>query len=160
MNDIAASEASMESEPTSSQEYNRVFEKFVGEGDDAMSDIVGIVAYGIYKNAKKEWATDFRAAYGRPPAFSDLKAYHATWTPAQIQSARNSAAQVMTAYADSVISAEEPRILRDAVKGSFWPAVGTSIFANAVYTVGLIILAVILANAGIDLLGLVSSVSK
>ena len=142
------------------QDYNRVFEKFVGESDDGMSDIVGIVAYGIYKNAKREWATEFRSLYGRPPTAEDLKAYHRTWTPAQIQSARNSAAQVMAEYADSIISAEEPRILRDAVKGTFWPAVGTSIAANALYTIGLIVLAVILARAGIDFIGLVGSAAK
>ncbi len=138
-------------------DYNRVFEKFVGDGEDGMSDIVGIVAYGIYKNAKREWAMEFRQTYGRPPSADDLRAYHATWTPAQIQSARNSAAQVMTAYADSVISTEEPRILREAVKGSFWPAVGTSIFSNALYTLALIAIAIVLARAGIDLLGLLSS---
>lgn len=138
-------------------DYNKVFEKFVGEGEDGMSDIVGIVAYGFYKNAKREWAMEFRNSYGRSPTADDLRAYHATWTPAQIQSARNSAAQVMTAYADSVISAEEPRILREAVKGTFWPAVGTSIFSNALYTVGLIVIAILLARAGIDLLGLLST---
>ncbi|MGR9552284.1 hypothetical protein ACU8MG_03820 [Rhizobium leguminosarum] len=151
---------SPDSAPAGSADYNRVFEKFVGEGEDGMSDIVGIVAYGIYKNAKREWAMEFRKSYGRPPTGEDLKAYHATWTPAQIQSARNSAAQVMTAYADSVISAEEPRILREAVKGSFWPAVGTSIFSNLLYTVGLIAVAIVLARAGIDLLGLLSTVAK
>jgi hypothetical protein len=143
-----------------SQDYNRVFAKFVGEDPDGMSDIVGIVAYGIYKNAKREWATEFRSSYGRAPTADDLRAYHATWTPAQIQSARNSAAQVMTEYADAVISSEEPRILREAVKGTFWPSVWTSIAANAIYTIGLITVAVILARAGIDLLGLVSTAAS
>lgn len=146
--------------PSAEPDYNRVFERFVGEGDDGMSDIIGIVAYGIYKNAKREWATHFRQTYGRAPNSDDLRAYHATWTPAQIQSARNSAAQVMAEYADSVISAEEPRILRDAVKGSFWPSVWTSIFSNALYTIGLIVLAVILARAGVDLIGLLAVAAK
>ncbi|MBB2792880.1 UNVERIFIED_ORG: hypothetical protein GGD58_001727 [Rhizobium pisi] len=122
-----------------------------------MTDIVGIVAYGIYKNAKREWAMEFRKSYGLPPTAEDLRAYHATWTPAQIQNARNSAAQVMTEYADTVIAAEEPRILREAVKGSFWPAVGTSMFSNLLYTIGLITVAIVLAWAGIDLLGLLST---
>ena len=144
----------------SAQHYNRVFEKFVGESPDGMSDIVGIVAYGIYKNAKREWATDFRSSYNRAPSQDDLNAYHATWTPAQIQSARNSAAQVMAEYADSVISAEEPRILKDALKGSFWPSVFTSISANVLYTLALIAIAIILARAGIDLIGLLSTAAK
>lgn len=155
--DTAEGASSSNGLSANSTDYNRVFEKFVGEGEDGMSDIVGIVAYGFYKNAKREWAMEFRRAYGRSPTTEDLKAYHATWTPAQIQSARNSAAQVMSAYADSVISAEEPRILREAVKGTFWPAVGTSIVSNALYTLGLIILAILLARAGIDLLGLLST---
>lgn len=141
-------------------EYNRVFEKFVGDTENGMSDIIGIVAYGIYKNAKREWASSFRETYDRAPIAEDLKAYHATWTPAQIQSARNSAVQVMAAYADEVIAAEEPRILRDAVRGKFWPTVGTSVFANAVYTIGLILFALILARAGIDLLGVLSAAAS
>lgn len=144
----------------SANQYNKVFEKFVGDSPDGMSDIIGIVAYGIYKNAKREWATDFRSTYNKAPSQDDLNAYHATWTPAQIQSARNSAAQVMAEYADSVISNEEPRILRDALRGTFWPSVGTSIFANVVYTLALIAIAIVLARAGIDLIGLLSTAAK
>ncbi len=157
---MTESAAQQQTSANVASEYNRVFEKFVGESPDGMSDIVGIVAYGIYKNAKREWATDFRAAYGRAPSQDDLRAYHATWTPAQIQSARNSAAQVMAEYADTVISEEEPRILRDAVKGRFWPSIFTSMFANACYTLILIFIAVILAKAGIDLIGLISAADK
>ncbi len=133
-------------------QYNNVFERFVGQND--MSDIIGIVAYGIYKNAKREWATSFRQEYARAPTQDELRAYHATWTPAQIQSARNSAAQVMTEYAATVIEEEEPKILREALKGAFWKSIWQSIFANFLYTLMLVGAAIILTKAGIDILGM------
>ncbi len=133
-------------------EYNKTFEKFVGND---FSDLVGIVAYGIYKHAKREWATSIFNDHGRAPNADELRAYHATWTPRQIESARQSAAQVLSAYADEVISNEEPRILKDALKGSFWKSVWQSIFANGLYTLMLIALAIILAKAGVDLIGLI-----
>lgn len=139
------------------KDYNTIFERFVGASEEAPQDLLGIVAYGIYKHAKREWVADIRTRFARPPTEDELRAYHSTWTPSQIQNARNSAQQVLAEYADYVISEAEPRILRDAVRGKFWPAVGTAIFSNALYTIGLILLAVILSKSGIDFLALLSS---
>ncbi|WP_113447868.1 hypothetical protein [Rhizobium cremeum] len=154
---MTTAEVVASSAPNGSKDYNTIFERFVGDGEAGNQDLLGIVAYGIYKNAKREWASEIRARHGRAPSEEELKAYHATWTSSQIQNARNNAQQVLAEYADYVISEAEPRILRDAVKGKFWPDVGTSIFSNALYTLGLIILAVILARSGVDLIGLLST---
>lgn len=62
------------------------------------------------------------------------------------------AAQVLAEYASTVIELEEPRILRTALRGSFWRGVGPSIVASFFYTLLLIAFALILARSGVDLI--------
>ncbi|MCO6177330.1 hypothetical protein [Ciceribacter sp. RN22] len=157
---MESAEKTTASRDSTAKDYNTIFERFVGDGEEAPQELLGIVAYGIYKHAKREWASDIHARFNRPPSDEELRAYHSTWTPSQIQNARRSAQQVLAEYADYVISEAEPRILREAVRGTFWPAVGTAIFSNALYTVGLIVVALILAKSGIDLLALLSSAAS
>ncbi|YBV97111.1 hypothetical protein M1D80_09505 [Phyllobacteriaceae bacterium JZ32] len=134
------------------KDYNPIFENLVINSDDG--DVLGVIAYGSYKRAKWEWAQDIWNKHGRPPNESELKAYIATWTPTQFTNARNTAAQVLTEYADTVIQAAKADIVKEALKGRFWINVFTSIFAAALYTIILIVLAFIAAKAGIDLLGI------
>lgn len=133
-------------------EYNRIFEKLVIESTDGQ--VLGVIAYGAYKKAKWEWAQEISKKHGRPPSEAELKAYIDTWTPSQLENIRKNAAQVMSEYADAVINAAEPEIVRKALQGKFWPTVFTSIFSAALYTGILIAVAVVLAYAGVDLLGL------
>ncbi|RWD17015.1 MAG: hypothetical protein EOS75_03810 [Mesorhizobium sp.] len=136
-------------------EFNPIFSKLVGVDED--DELLGVVAYGLYKKAKSEWAASIAQQYHRPPTSEELKAYMATWTPSQLVNAKRNAAQVLSAYADSVISAEEPRILKDALKGSFWTAVSTGIVGSFLYTLILIAVALVLARSGIDLIGIFSA---
>jgi hypothetical protein len=135
-------------------DYNPTFEELVDRADDT---ILGLIAYGYYKIAKREWASRIRAQIGRAPTDEELKAYIATWTPSQLQGVRERAAQVMAEYANNVIAAERPRILREALRGSFWRAVWPSMLASAFYTIALIMLVVIAARAGVDLLGIIEA---
>jgi len=132
--------------------YNPIFEKLVDGDDDGQ--VLGIVAYGLYKIAKREWASEIARLQNRPPTQAELDAYIATWTPSQLENVKRNAAQVLSEYADSVISAEEPRILRDALRGSFWRGVWPSFTATLLYTLALIALAIVLARSGIDLIGI------
>lgn len=56
--------------------YNEVFERLVTDPDD----IEGFIAYGLYKQAKREWLIDFHSRLGRAPNANELKAYNQTWT--------------------------------------------------------------------------------
>jgi len=137
--------------------YNPIFEKLVGTGEG--QNLQGLIAYGLYKISKREWVSEFRARKGRKPTDEELDAYVETWTASQLHNVRERAAQVLAEYASTVIQAEEPRILRGAVKGTFWRGAGQSVVGAFLYTLLLIALTVILALAGIDLVGILRSVA-
>lgn len=130
--------------------HNALYEKLV---DEAESKIQGYVAYGLYKSAKRQWITDFKTKNnGKSPTKAEVQRYVATYTP-QIMSALNEqSAQILVAFAVDTIAAEEPRILKDALRGRFWPTVLTSVFATFLYTVALLMLTFILAFLGVDIL--------
>ena len=64
-------------------------------------------------------------------------------------------APLLAAFADVVVSEQEPIILRRALRGSFWRAVWPSMLASLVYTLLLIGTAIVSARAGIDLIGII-----
>jgi hypothetical protein len=39
-------------------DYNSIFEELVDGNADQQNELVGIVAYTLYKKAKREWAKD------------------------------------------------------------------------------------------------------
>lgn len=57
-----------------SQPYNRVYETLVDEADEGADTLVGMIAYSLYKNAKREWVAEIRREAGRPPSGADLAA--------------------------------------------------------------------------------------
>ena len=133
--------------------FNPVFGKLVGLEEGGQPDLQGLVAYGLYKIAKREWASDIATRHGRKPSEDELEAYMRTWTPSQLKTLQERAAQVLAEYADTVIQEEEPRILQDALRGSFWRGVWPSMLASFFYTLLLIGIALILAVSGIDFIG-------
>ncbi len=135
--------------------YNNLFETFYDEDDD---QIRGLIAYGLYKAAKREWAQRSSKG-GRPSSMAELQAYHETWTPANIAGKRAEADQVLRAYTDEVIAQERPRIIEEALRGSFWRAVATNIASAFIYTLILIGIVVVLRWAGIDLLSMAGTKS-
>lgn len=134
---------------------NPIFSKFV-DGTD--SPIPGYVAYGIYKSRKREWATEIHARTGQPPTSADLAAYHVMWTSGLIENTRDNAEQALGAYADDLIAEATPGILRDALKGRFSRDIVVSILASFIYTLILVMLALILAFSGVDLLGIFTAI--
>jgi hypothetical protein len=134
--------------------YNPIYEKLVSEEDDD-PDLVGLVAYALYKRAKRNWARDFRERRQRKPNDTDLDAYVDTWTADRLEGVKREAASALAEYANTVMASAEPDILRRALRGAFWRAVWPSMAASVLYTVILIIFAVILARAGVDLIGIV-----
>jgi hypothetical protein len=145
-------------EPIAGVDYNPIFEQLVG--DESLSpETQGLVAYGLYKVAKREWVTEFRRQNGRGPNDDELKAYIATWTPSRMENLLMSAEQTLAEFAKDTIAQEEPRILRRALRGTFWRAVGPTMVGALLYTLILIALAIILARSGIDLIGILKTAS-
>lgn len=144
-----------EAQLTSGLSYNPIFGELVGDSAEINDNLVGVVAYGIYKIAKREWLTEFKARCGREPTTEEVTNYTLTWTKSRKDALTFAAESSLAKFADTIISDAAPGIREAALRGTFWSAVWTSIFASALYTLFLIALAIILAWAGIDAIGLI-----
>lgn len=134
--------------------YNAMYERLVDGGSNRVH---GYIAYGLYKSAKREWIRQFEAENTRRPKVAEVKAYVDAYTPQMLEVFESQAGGVLAQFADGAISDATPGIVEEALKGGFWRSVGQSITANALYTLGLIAVVVILKWAGIDLLSIVSA---
>lgn len=115
---------------------------------------------GSTSGQKGEWAARVRSRHGRAPSPDELEDYVSTWTPSRLASLRAEAASALATYAEAVISDEEPRILREAVKGTFWRGVWQSMVAAFLYTLALIGVGLVLAIVGVDVLGILRSAGE
>lgn len=140
--------------PAGAAAYNAVFEKIVR--DPKNPEVVQLVAYGLYKIAKREWVQ----TKGRKPNENELAAYAETWTPQQLQDKLTAAQSALVAYAESVVDDARPAILKEALRGSGWKAFWISIVAAITYTIVLIAIAVVLKIVGVDLIGVIEKVGR
>jgi len=131
--------------------YNAMYERLV---DDSANTVQGYIAYGLYKNAKREWIRQFEGEHGRRPRPLEVQAYVDAYTAQMRETFETQAAGVLAQFADGAVADSKPAIVEAALKGGVWRAIWQSIAANAIYTIILIGLVVILKRAGIDLLSL------
>jgi hypothetical protein len=141
-------------QPARASDYNPVFEKIVGDPKDPQ--IVELVAYGLYKIAKREWVQ----RKGRKPTGEELVAYADTWTEQQLQDKMTAAESALVVYAQNVIDDARPDILKEAFRGSGWKAFWIAIAAAVSYTIALVAIALILKTAGVDLIGVIEKVRR
>lgn len=85
------------------------------EGED---DVIGLVAYALYKRDKREFLANLQKQRGNPPTPDQLDAFTASvLTAGQRDRYRASARQVLDAYAGVAVEAERPTIVETAVSG-------------------------------------------
>lgn len=130
--------------------YNTMYERLV---DQSGNKVQGFIAYGLYKTAKREWVRKFETDHGRPPRATEVTAYVSAYTPQTVDAFEAQARGVLTQFAVGIVADARPEIVEGTLRGAFWKNVFQAIAANAIYTVALIVLAIVLAAAGIDLLG-------
>lgn len=133
--------------------YNPIFERLVDSAESDHAQLQGLLAYGLYKIAKREWASEIRVQQGRGPTDAELESYIATWTPSRLDGVLGEAAQILAEYANFVINDAEPRILRNAAKGSFRRSFWSSFWATTAFAALLAVLGIILVWQGVDVLG-------
>jgi hypothetical protein len=81
--------------PSAPPEPANVYEYFIGSEED----IVGLVAYAIYKQEKREWLANWRRQNSSDPSPEHFSAFiSANLTPGQRHRYRNAARQVLDAY--------------------------------------------------------------
>lgn len=132
-----------------------LFERFT---NDPEHRVRGLIAYGLYKAAKREWVDDFTERAGTPPAAIDVATYTSTWTPLMVAGKISEANQVLQEFADTIIAAERPAIIEAALRGSTARTVLLNVVSAFLYTLILIGVVVVLRYAGVDLLALAGTV--
>lgn len=137
------------------EDYNRIFESLV----DGPDDLVGMIAYGRYKWAKREWIQQQRSVAGQTPDATALKAYAEHWTDSQLGSLNETAESALSEFTLNILQSETPRIEAEALKQaqSFWTDVWAGVVGAFAYTLLLIAFAIILRIAGIDLLEVIKN---
>jgi hypothetical protein len=137
-----------------------IFPRLVSESEGTGQKLIGLLAYGLYHDAKREWISDFRAREGHYPSDKDLREYERSWTASRLEALQNAAAQLITSYTDSVVSQAEMQILRNALKGGVWRAAARWAVGALLYTFIMIGVVFGLASSGIDLVGLLERVAS
>jgi hypothetical protein len=136
-----------------------MFPQLVKDADTPEQKLIGFIAYGLYEEARREWASDFRDREGRYPAENELRAYERSWTASRLDGIRNAAVQLVAAYADTVSNQIEAEILRRALKGRFWRSVGRWLFSAVIYTLALLGAVLALGRSDIDLIKVIQDLA-
>jgi hypothetical protein len=145
--------------PEPSAAPNPLFELLVLSSESSQDQVKGLVAYGLYKNAKREWTIALTNKRGRPPTEQEIETFVSSWTPSRLDALLGQAESALIAYSGAVVDKQRPEILKEAVRGTFWSGVGRNMAANALYTVSLIIAAVLISRSGIDILEMVRAIA-
>lgn len=131
--------------------FDPVFPRLVDE-DEPGQKLLGFIAYGLYQDAKREWISDFHTRQQRYPSDEELCTYERSWTTSRLESLKNAATQVISAYTDSVVSHAEKQILRSALRGSYWRAVSRWAGGALLYTLLLYAFVIGLSRSGSEVL--------
>ena len=125
--------------------YNPAFEKLSAAQSGPLT---GAVAYALYKTAKREWVREFRAKHGRRPTDEEYRNHSGTQTDAILSAYIAQADQILGVFAQNVIREERPKIVEEALRGSFSRSFWPSFWASLAFTVVLLTLVVIAAYLG------------
>ena len=109
-----AEEASAPGKPGS---FNPIFGQFVPAGAADPDLLRGLVAYGLYKIAKQEWASALWKTENRVPTHDELAACVRTWTASSVEGARERAEMILADYASTVVEFGHSRHPEGRVEG-------------------------------------------
>lgn len=121
--------------------YNYIYKTLV-KGPD---DMVGALAYALYKEEKLQFITDFEGQYKRLPTDAELAYFHQTSNlPARLASYQERAQGLLERFLNDVLAmellAQQQAIKDDAVvkaieqKHGFWRGVGQNVIAGFIAT--------------------------
>lgn len=120
--------------------YNYIYKELVADE----SDILGKLAYSLYKRQKIEYIQAFREKHGEDPTDADLTAFHDISNNAtQLDGYRNQAAQLALSFLETSL-ANEAKELEDlysakanneirSFRPGFWMGVSQSVVGSACF---------------------------
>jgi hypothetical protein len=130
-----------------------VFPRFFRNGEEPQHKLVGLIAYGLYEEARREWVDDFKVREKRFPLPEELRAYETSWTSSRLDGLKNAAIQILASYADSIAREIETQALRSALEGGFFKSVVRWLFSAVLFGAAVMGLMIALSRAGIDPVG-------
>lgn len=143
--------------------YNTVCEKLVQRDDD----LVGLIAYALYKQHKRDWLIAYRQRRDRKPSDEELGAYlTAQQLDLTVRMSRACAETVLNDFGEQTLERATPDIQRNAISAEitsslkWWRQLPTGVFSAAAYSALLLAIAFILRFAGIDLLSILTTVGR
>jgi hypothetical protein len=141
-------------------DHNRAFEQLVS-GED---DLIGLIAYSLYKKDKREFYLGWMEQHGAPPQADHVRAFTATvLTLGQQLRYRTAARDMIDAFAKTVSDAEKPLIEKSAVtdrleqaarrveeSGRWYRQIPAGIVAAIAFAAVLFLFLLVLGYAGIE----------
>ncbi|HSV28675.1 MAG TPA: hypothetical protein VLL76_03925 [Candidatus Omnitrophota bacterium] len=91
--------------------YNPVYERLV-RGDD---DLVGLVAYGLYKQSKRDWIKRYFDKHGASPSDDLLLDYVDRYSDADLNRFREQAEDMMLRFAEVMVEDRAPLIREEGL---------------------------------------------
>jgi uncharacterized membrane protein YccC len=120
--------------------YNYIYSTLV----QSEQDILGIIAYSLYKRQKIEYVQTFKTKHGREPSDDDLAPFHdVSNSTTQLESYRNQAGQLAQGFLDASVAAQAAELeqyysdkasveIRNA-KPRFWWGVAQSVVGSVFF---------------------------
>lgn len=116
--------------------YSRIYSQLVKDGDD----LVGLIAYGLYKREKLEFIAKIRAERADAPSNGDVQAFHtAATTEGRLGNYRDQAERLLARFSEEMLEvqagtlqAEYEQELISELKSAqpFWQGVWQNLAAN------------------------------
>jgi hypothetical protein len=91
--------------------HSDLFERLVKDADD----LVGLVAYGLYQQRKREWMAAHEKMRGSAPTEDDLKAHALNYQQSMIDAIKTEAEGILFAFSDEIMEAKKPQMISDAL---------------------------------------------
>ena len=138
--------------------YNCIYKQLVEDKDD----IVGHIAYSLYKQDKVEYINRFKEENGREPGEDELKPFHdASCLDGSIERYKESAINLLGSFLDETLSqtahqleTEYEKHLEDVIKPlktKWWEAIIQSVIGAFVFAILLAAFVFIYQNNGSDI---------
>ncbi len=93
--------------------FNAIYERLVKEP----GDLVGMIAYALYKDSKRDWIRRFEDEEKRRPNLEEtFSGYVRAQGEGELTRLRNQAEALLAAYSDVVLNRATPAIRREALE--------------------------------------------
>jgi hypothetical protein len=130
-----------------------VFPRFFGNGEEQQPKLVGLIGYGLYEEARREWVDSFKSREGRYPTLEELHSYETSWTASRLDGLKNAAVQILASYADTVSREVEVHVLHRALRGRFIRSLAHWMISAILFVAAVLALLVGLTHSGFDPIG-------